>query len=109
MRLYKEGRKLAKHLLRESIVNGALDAARVRQGADLVVRAKPRNTVGVLKEFARLVRLELAKRQATIESHMELDAREQAEITGALRTKYGADVTAEYKTNPALLGGVRIQ
>jgi F-type H+-transporting ATPase subunit delta len=109
MKLHKEGRKLAKEMLRVSLINGAPDATKVKQTTDAVLAAKPRNTIGVLKEFSRLLRLELAKRHATVESSTELDAGERNNITRALSTKYGADVTTEFKVNPDLLGGLKIQ
>jgi F-type H+-transporting ATPase subunit delta len=109
MKLHKEGRKLAKALLRTSFTDGALDAEKVKKATDAVAAAKPRNTVGVLKEFARLIRLELEKRHAVVESSTELDPTEKSAISRALRAKYGADVTADYTINPALLGGLRIQ
>jgi F-type H+-transporting ATPase subunit delta len=109
MKLTKESRKLSKELFRASFANGALDSARVSQISEHVAQAKPRNYIGVLKELARLIRLELAKKQATIESVTDLDAGEKSEITRALRAKYGADVTTEFKTNAGILGGIRIQ
>src|SRR5262245_36646936 len=109
MKLHKEGRKLAKDLLRASLTDGVLDADKVKKATAAVIDSKPRNTIGVLKEFARLLRLELRKREATVESSADLESTEKTAITRALRAKYGADVTAEYTTNPALLGGLRIQ
>ena len=109
MKLNKESRKLSKALFRGSFVNGTLDAGRVTQITDHVVQAKPRNYIGVLKELARLIRLEAAKKQATVESFADLDAAEKAALTQALRTRYGADVTTSFKTNPAVIGGIRIQ
>ena len=109
MKLHKEGRKLAKGLLKASIVDGVIDGDKVKKASNALIAAKPRNTIGVLKEYTRLVRLELAKRHATVESTADLEPSEKASITKALRAKYGADVTADYSTNPALLGGLRIQ
>ena len=109
MKLTKEGRKLSKDLLRASFTDGLLDADKVGKAADAVIRAKPRNTIGVLKEFARLIRLEVAKRHAVIESAADLESSEKSTITRTVRAKYGADVTTDYKTNPALIGGLRIQ
>ena len=63
----------------------------------------------MLKEFARLIRLETARRHAIIESAADLAATEKSAITRTVHDKYGADVTTEYKTNPALIGGLRIQ
>lgn len=109
MKLTKEARKLSKDLLRASFTDGLLDADKVGKAADMVVRMRPRNTIGVLKEFARLIRLEVAKRQATIESATELEAAEKSVITRTIRGKYGADVTTDFKTTSALIGGLRIQ
>jgi F-type H+-transporting ATPase subunit delta len=63
----------------------------------------------VLKEFSRLIRLEVAKRHAVIESATALSDAEKSAITTTIRGKYGADVTTEFKTNAALLGGLRVQ
>ena len=109
MKLSKEARKLSKQLLRESFTGGALDATKVGDVTDTVIRAKPRQYIGVLKEFSRLIRLETARRHAIIESAADLEAAEKTAIINTIRSKYGADVTSEFKTNPALIGGLRIQ
>ena len=109
MKLTKEARKISKQLFRESFTGGALDAAKVSKVTDLVIKARPRQYIGVLQELARLIRLETAKRHATIESATELDGAEKATITRTLHGKYGADVTTEFKTNAELIGGLRIQ
>ena len=109
MKLTKEARKLSKQIFRESFTDASLDAEKVDKVTGLVIRAKPRQYIGVLKEFARLIRLEAAKHHAIIESAAELEAAEKSAITRTIHGKYGADVTAEYRTNPALIGGLRIQ
>ena len=109
MKLNKEARKLSKQLFRESFTGRALDATKVGAVTDTVIRAKPRQYIGVLKEFARLIRLEAARRHAIIESAADLEAPEKTAILNTIRAKYGADVTSEFKTIPALIGGLRIQ
>ncbi len=109
MKLTKEARKISKQLFRESFTGGALDAVKVSKITDLVIKARPRQTIGVLQELARLIRLESAKRHATIESATELDGAEKAAIASTIQGKYGADVTTEFKTNAELIGGLRIQ
>jgi F-type H+-transporting ATPase subunit delta len=109
MKLTKEARKLSKDLLRSSFTDGLLDAGKVKKATETVIVSRPRNYIGVLKEYARLIRLETAKRQAVIESAEALDANEKTGITKTLRAKFGADVTTDYKVNPALIGGLRIQ
>ena len=51
----------------------------------------------------------LALQIATIESAADLGAAEKTAILDTIRTKYGADVSSEFKTIPALIGGLRIQ
>ena len=109
MKLSKESRKLSKDLLRASFANGLLDAEQVKKVTDVIVQSKPRNYIGALKEFSRLIRLEVAKRHAVIESATALNDSEKSNITATIRGKYGADVTTQFKTNAALLGGLRVQ
>ena len=109
MKLTKESRKLSKDLLRASFTNGLLDADKVKRVTDLVIESKPRNYIGVLKGFARLIRLEAAKRHAVIESATTLEDEQKTQIAATIRAKYGADVTTDFKTNATLLGGLRIQ
>jgi len=109
MKLTKESRKLSKQLFRESFTEGTLDAEKVKKVTETVIRGKPRQYIGVLQEFARLIRLEAAKRHAIIESAVPLEAGEKSAITRTIHGKYGADVTTDFKTNPDLIGGLRIQ
>ena len=109
MKLSKEAQKLSKGLLRISFTEGALDADKVKKATAAIIKSKPRNYVGVLKEYARLIRMEVAKRHAVIESATEMEASEKSAITRTLRSQYGSDVTTDYSVNPALIGGLRIQ
>jgi F-type H+-transporting ATPase subunit delta len=109
MKLSKEAQKLSKGLLRISFTEGALDADKVKKATSAIIKSKPRNYVGVLKEYARLIRMEVAKRHAVIESATEMEASEKSAITRTLRGQYGSDVTTDYSVNPALIGGLRIQ
>src|SRR5688572_10613782 len=109
MKLSKEANKLSKGLLRISFTDGALDADKVKKATTAIIKSKPRNYVGVLKEYARLIRMEVAKRHAVIESATEMEASEKSAITRTLRSQYGSDVTTDYSVNPALIGGLRIQ
>ena len=74
-----------------------------------VAERKPRHTLSVLKDYQRLVRMELARRHAVIESATLLTVETAAGILEHLRARFGGDLTHEFKVNPALLGGVRIQ
>jgi F-type H+-transporting ATPase subunit delta len=102
MKLNKEAKKLSRQLFRESFTDGVLDADKVKRISTAIIESKPRQYHAILKDLTRLIRLELAKRHAIIESATELESAEKSTITRTIRTKYGADVTTEYKTNPAM-------
>jgi len=110
MQIPKEARRQARELF-----DSALDASerpdreRVLRIADLLVKSAPRHALQILKEFARLVRLESAKHHALIESAVEIDASSREAIVASLRKLDGGEVTVETRVDPSLIGGSRIR
>lgn len=100
---------MARELFRLSFVDGRLDAARVSQVSQRLIAEKPRSYVQILKELARLVRLELDRRHSIIESARPLDEATAAGIAKSLKLKFGDDITTEFRTSPDLLGGLRVK
>ena len=74
-----------------------------------LIAEKPRHYVDALKDYQRLIRLETEKRHALIESATQLNSALANQIVTNLRTRYGDDLTVEFRTNPDLLGGLRIK
>ena len=109
MKINKEIRQLSRKMLRASFTDGQLDPGRVASLVDSLIAQKPRNYIGVLKNYRRLLRLELEKRQATIETASEVDPTIRSEIMANLKTKYGNDLATEFHVDPQLLGGMRIR
>ena len=109
MKVNKEIRQISREMLRASFTNGQLDSGRIASVVDSVIARKPRNYVDILKNYRRLLRLELEKRRARIETASEVDPAVKAEIVASLKNKYGGDLTSEFLVNPQLLGGMRIR
>ena len=109
MKLNKEIRQLSRKMLQASFTDGQLDSGRIASLVDSFIAQKPRNYIAVLKNYRRLLRLELQKRQATIETASEVDPAIRSEIMTNLKTKYGNDLAMEFQVDPALLGGMRIR
>lgn len=109
MKISREARRTARELFRLTLVNGHVDTARAEEISKQLVAKRPRSFLEILKEYTRLIRLELSKRHAVIESATPLDAASAAEIGKNLKTKFGQDITTEFLTNPALLGGLRVR
>lgn len=109
MKLSKDSRNTAKQLFQMSFVDGRLNGDRLRQATSLLIERKPRNYVGILKEIARLSRLEIAKHHAVIDSAVNLSGESIDRVVNDLRSQYGDDLTTELHVIPELLGGLRIQ
>jgi F-type H+-transporting ATPase subunit delta len=109
MKISKQARRDARQLLRSCMANAVLDDNRVRQAVQFVVRDKPRGYLAVLAQFQRLVRLEIARRTARVESATSLSSQFQSQLQAELSRKYGAGLSFVFVENPALLGGLRIQ
>src|SRR4051812_1444159 len=108
MNISKEARKLSRELFQASFQDGRLDQSRVSAIARKVVEGKPRHYIGILQSYERLIRLELAKRHALIESASTLDDATRDQLETTLRGKYGADLTTEFQVTPELIAGLRV-
>jgi F-type H+-transporting ATPase subunit delta len=109
MKISRESRRLARELFRLGLVNGRLDASRMTEISERLIAEKPRGYMEILKELSRLVRLELDRRHAVIESASPLDEANANNIVNTLKQSFGDDITTEFRTSPGLLGGLRIK
>jgi F-type H+-transporting ATPase subunit delta len=108
----KSNRKIARsarRLFRLCLVNGVLDEARTREVARRIALSGRRGSRAILSNFLRLVRLDLARRVAMVESAAPLPDDVRESVAAGLARTYGAGVTATFAVNPALVGGMRIK
>jgi F-type H+-transporting ATPase subunit delta len=109
MKLNKEIRQLSRKMLQASFADGQLEPGKIASLVDSLVMQKSRNYIDVLKNYRRLLRLELEKRSASIETASEMDPAIRSEIEANLKSKYGNDLATEFHVDPQLLGGMRIR
>ena len=109
MKISRQARRDAKQLLLSCRTNGLLDDGKVRQAVQRVVEAKPRGYVAILSHFQRLVKLDLERRTARIESPQPLVPPQQDAVRANLTGRYGQGLIVRFAQNPALIGGLRIQ
>ncbi|HJX25139.1 MAG TPA: ATP synthase F1 subunit delta [Chthoniobacterales bacterium] len=109
MKINKEIRQLSRQLLRASFAEGQLDRGRIASLVRALIEKKPRHYIDILENYKRLVRLEVEKRHARIESATQLNSETNSRIVKNLKKKYGEDLTTEFVVNPQLLGGMRIR
>jgi F-type H+-transporting ATPase subunit delta len=109
MKINKEIRKLSREMLRASFTDGQLDPGRIASSIDSLIARRRRNYVDILKNYRRLLRLELDKRRARIETASDVESTISSELVANLKRKYGGNLTTEFVVNPQLLGGLRIR
>ncbi len=109
MKISKQARHEARQLFQSCQAGGLLDDNRVRQAVGLLAARKPRGYLAVLSQFQRLVKLDVTRHTAKIESAADLPAPWQALVRADLARAYGPGLSFVFAGNPALLGGVRIQ
>lgn len=109
MKISKQARRDAKELFRTCRVNGVLDEGKVRQVVKQVIAAKPRGYLAILSHFQRLVKLDLDRRTARVESAVPLAEAQQAAIKANLARRYGEGLIFAFAPVPGLIGGLRVQ
>ena len=109
MRQNKEIRRLSREILRASFTDGQLDRGKIGSLVHSLIAKKPRHYIDILQTYKRLLRLELEKRHAIIESATELTPQASSKVASRLQQKYGDDLTTEFVVDPTLLGGMRVR
>ncbi|HMJ92117.1 MAG TPA: F0F1 ATP synthase subunit delta [Candidatus Acidoferrum sp.] len=109
MKISKQSRREAKDLFRATQVSGVMDENKVRQVVDEMIRVKPRGFQATLSHFQRLVKLDLERRSARVESVIALDEVQQSNVKSVLTRRYGGGLNFSFEQNPTLIGGMRIK
>src|SRR2546426_12625910 len=108
MKINKEIRQLSKEMLRASFTDGQLDRGKIVSLVQSLITKRPRHFLEILQNYKRLLRLEIEKRHAKIESATELSSKAAFDIGARLKRKYGEDLTTEFVVDRALLGGLSV-
>jgi F-type H+-transporting ATPase subunit delta len=109
VKIPKQARREGKELFRSCLVKGLLDDGRAREAVRRVLQAKPRGYLAILSHFQRLVKLDLDRRTAKIESAVPMAPDLQAQVQDNLTRLYGPGLQTSFAQNPALIGGLRIR
>jgi F-type H+-transporting ATPase subunit delta len=86
-----------------------LDEGRAREVVRRVLAERPRGYLAVLGHFQRLLKLDLQRRTATVESAVPLPPEMRASLTANLERVGGRGLSISFAENPALIGGLRIK
>jgi F-type H+-transporting ATPase subunit delta len=109
MNTLRLARKTARRLFRESRIDGRIDDQRARQVVMSLIESRRRNTLRVLTEFRRLVRLDRDRHTAVVESAGPVPADLRARIVADLTQRYGRGLHLSFNYDPRLIGGLRVK
>lgn len=109
MKISKQARRGGKALFNICRVNGVLDESRVRQAVSGVIAQKPRGYVATLSHFQRLVKLDIERRTARVESAATLTDEIVTTVKAELAWRYGQDLNVSFAVNKDLIGGLRVK
>lgn len=109
MKVSKQARRDGKTLFNACCVAGLLSEDKVRQTVSLLIAQKPRGYLGTLNHLQRLVKLDLARRSARVETAIEATAAQAEAIRASLAQKYGNGMNVTFSVNPALIAGVKVR
>jgi F-type H+-transporting ATPase subunit delta len=109
MKISKEAKRIARQLIRHTVRDGRVNEEAARQIVGRILAEKPRHYLGILSGYQRMLRLEVQKRHAIVENATSLSNEQCDEIRNRLRSIHGNDVTAEFRHNPELIGGMRVK
>jgi F-type H+-transporting ATPase subunit delta len=109
MKISKQARRDGKTLFNNCRVSGVLDEGRVRKTVGAVIAQKPRGYVAILSHFQRLVKLDIERRSATVESAVTASEALQSSVKANLAARYGAGLSVSFAVNPSLIGGLRVK
>ena len=109
MKISKRARRDAKQMFRSCVLNGLLDDGRVRQTVQQIIAQKPRGYLAILTHLQRLVKLDVARRTARIESAIQLPESLSTAIQANLARRYGPGLAVSFAQKQDLIGGLRVQ
>jgi F-type H+-transporting ATPase subunit delta len=104
-----QSRRIARQLFQWCLVAGTLNPQRARQVARRLAVGSERDSLTVLSEFQRRVRLDRDRTTALIETAVPLAADVRREVEAKLTRLHGPDLQLVFALNPALIGGIRIK
>ena len=109
MKISKDAQRIARQLMKATVEGGRVNEDVVRTVVAKLKKDQPRGFEGILHAYQRLLRLELERSHAVVESAVALEDSARSTVEADLQKKYDGALTVEYQVNPELLGGLRVR
>jgi F-type H+-transporting ATPase subunit delta len=109
MKISKTAAATARRLFGLCQAGDCLDEAKLRQVAARLAESRPRDCAAILGALHKLVRLDEQRRKVTVESAGDLDEATRRRVADSLAGQYGTGLAIDYRSNPSLIGGLRVR
>jgi F-type H+-transporting ATPase subunit delta len=109
MKVSKVAQSTARRIFRLCSKDGQVNEEHLKIAVTKLAEEKPRDYRGMLQALRRLLQAELAKKQVTVESAVDLNKAASSKVKKSLCSQYGDDLNFDFKVSPELLGGMRIR
>lgn len=109
MKVSKSQAAQARRIFSLCQVDGKIDGEKLRKAVTKISESKPRGYLELLTGLKRLIRLELESKQVTVTSAQDLDEETVGKLKKDLSSKYGDDLTFDFKTDASLLAGLKVR
>src|SRR5215471_8311644 len=103
MKTNRQIKREATQIFRACMVGGLLDENRVRRAVQQIIAARPRGYLQTLFLFRRLVKLDIDRRNAKVETALPLSSDLQTAVQTGLTRAYGRGLDTSFAQNPALI------
>ena len=109
MKISRQAQREAKQLFQTCHVDDNLNDDKTREAVKLLLEKKPRDFVAILSHLHRLIKLDVQRRTADVQSAIELNDNQLTEVRESLSKIYGNNLNYTFTKNPELLGGMRVK
>lgn len=109
MKISKQARREAKQLFQACLVGGLPDEERVKRAVSLLIEKKPRGYMAILSHFHRLLKLDIERRSALVESAVPLSDEQRAALEHNLSRLHAEGLQVAFSVNAGLIGGLRVK
>jgi F-type H+-transporting ATPase subunit delta len=109
MKISKTAAATARRIFGLCQSDGRLDEDKLRTAAAHLGATRPRDFLAILSALHTLTRRDAERREVTVDSAVELSPTERQRVLANLEKQYGPDLSVRYRSEPSLLGGLRIR
>ena len=109
MKISRQAQREAKQLFQACHEEDNLNESKTRETVKLLLEKKPRDFVAILSHLHRLIKLDVQRRTAVVQSAIALNENQHAQVRENLSKIYGNNLNYTFTENSELIGGMKLK